>query len=92
MAEGIAPQVHLVLELRLAHPNLLGLSGIIMSMHLFSSPHPNQPDKTRLKLLSAYENGEVILREFTRTDKETSVEGISWEVMWRSKLHVESSM
>lgn len=66
--------------------------GIIMSMHLFSSPHPNHPDRTRLKLLCAYENGGMELREFTRTDKETSVEGIGWEVTWRSNPHVESSM
>ena len=62
-----------------------------MSMHLFSSPHPNQPDSARLKLLCAYENGGVVLREFVRTDKGTSVEGVGWEVIWRSKLHVESS-
>ncbi|KAK7683445.1 hypothetical protein QCA50_013277 [Cerrena zonata] len=69
-----------------------GSTGIIMSMHLFSSPHLDHPNRTCLKLLCAYENGGIELREFTRTDKGTSVEGIGWEVIWRSNLHVESIM
>ncbi|CAL1716304.1 unnamed protein product [Somion occarium] len=67
-------------------------TGIIMSLHLFTFAHPHHSDRTQLRLLCAYENGGVTLRAFTRTDKETSVEGIGWDVIWSSKLHVESVM
>lgn len=45
-----------------------------------------------LSLLAAYENGSVVLREYIRKDKEISVEGEGWDIVWASKLHVESSM
>jgi hypothetical protein len=49
-------------------------------------------DLGNLSLLAAYENGSVVLREYIRKDKAVSVEGEGWDVVWASKLHVESSM
>lgn len=49
-------------------------------------------DLGNLSLLTAYENGSVVLREYIRKDKEVSIEGEGWDVIWTSKLHVESSM
>ncbi|RPD61185.1 WD-40 repeat-containing protein [Lentinus tigrinus ALCF2SS1-7] len=66
--------------------------GIIMSMHLMSVPHPHAADRTRLRLLCSYENGSVTMREYTRDDKETSIEGMGWDVLWSVKHHVESVM
>ncbi|KAF5359701.1 hypothetical protein D9756_003344 [Leucocoprinus leucothites] len=68
-------------------------AGIIMSLHLFSSPkrsggvHHNE-----LHLLCAYENGSVTLRKYVSTDQSTSVEGLGWEVLWTIKLHAETIM
>ncbi|KAF9039678.1 WD40 repeat-like protein [Hymenopellis radicata] len=59
-----------------------GASGIIMSMHLFSA-------ETSLRLLLAHENGSVVLRSSARPK---SVEGISWDVIWSVKSHVEAVM
>ena len=67
-----------------------------MSMHLYYHMH-NGPSSSssdhykNLRLLAAYENGSVVLREYTRTEKEASIEGQGWEILWKSKLHVESS-
>ena len=66
-----------------------------MSLHLY---HQNQnhastsaaQDKS-LCLLCAYENGSVVLRKYDQKNKETSIEGVGWNIVWRSKLHVESS-
>jgi hypothetical protein len=44
-----------------------------------------------LSLLTAYENGSVVLREYVRKEKEFSIEGEGWDTIWASKLHVESS-
>jgi len=66
-------------------------TGIIMAMHLFSAPSASSSPNP-LRLLCAYENGSVTLWSFTRTDKQTSVEGIGWEAIWSVKLHVESVM
>jgi hypothetical protein len=72
--------------------------GLIMSIHLFAvnaaSPQPSSSNSSDLKvqLLSGYENGSVTLWRFTRTDKQTSVEGIGWEAVWSVKLHVESGL
>jgi ASTRA-associated protein 1 len=64
-----------------------------MSMHLFAA-HPNTSMPKRpsdeLRLLCAYENGSVTLRKRMRTDIQKSVEGIGWEIVWTSKLHVET--
>jgi len=43
-------------------------------------------------LLCAYEDGSVALRRYARTDKQISVEGIGWEVVWSVKLHAEAVM
>jgi WD40 repeat protein len=45
-----------------------------------------------LSLLTAYENGSVVLREYIQKAKEFSIEGEGWNVIWASKLHVESIM
>ncbi|KAI0661582.1 WD-40 repeat-containing protein [Cubamyces menziesii] len=66
--------------------------GIIMSMHLSSVPHPNVPERTRLRLLCGYENGSVTMWGYTRDDKEVSIEGMGWESLWTVRLHVESVM
>ena len=68
-----------------------------MSMHLFavsSASASLQPSSSnsQIQLLSGYENGAITLRRYTRTDKQTSVEGIGWEAIWSAKLHVESGL
>jgi hypothetical protein len=69
--------------------------GIIMSMHLYHQAHTSPSSSTSnyksLRILTAYENGSVVLREYTRTEKEASIEGQGWDILWKSKLHVESS-
>ncbi|KAG1746576.1 WD40-repeat-containing domain protein [Suillus paluster] len=70
-------------------------SGIIMSMHLFyaASSAPSSSTSAReLRLLCAYENGGVVLRKRTAPENKQTVEGRGWEVLWKSKLHVESVM
>jgi hypothetical protein len=68
-----------------------------MSLHLFTVPREqSQPSSSslltdELRLLCAYENGGVTLRRYTRPDKQKSVEGAGWEIVWSVKLHVESS-
>lgn len=61
-----------------------------MSMHLSSIPHPNVPERARLRLLCGYENGSVTMWGYTRDDKEVSIEGMGWESLWTVRLHVES--
>ncbi|KAF8071996.1 WD-40 repeat-containing protein [Lyophyllum atratum] len=76
------------------------MTGIIMSLHLFSVPRDASSSSSststvtgnELRLLCAYESGSVTLRRYARTDKSTSVEGAGWEVIWDAKLHVESVM
>ncbi|KAG2083532.1 WD40-repeat-containing domain protein [Suillus cothurnatus] len=70
-------------------------SGIIMSMHLFysTSSAPSSSTSTReLRLLCAYEDGSVVLRKRTAPENKQTIEGRGWEVVWKSKLHVESVM
>lgn len=66
-----------------------------MSLHLYHQnqirPSTSAAQDRRLCLLCAYENGSVVLREYDQKDKETSVEGVGWNIVWKSKLHVESS-
>ncbi|TFK49603.1 WD-40 repeat-containing protein [Heliocybe sulcata] len=59
---------------------------IIMSMHLFQSAD------AELRILMGYEDGSVSLSRYARKDKKTSVEGIGWEAIWTTKLHLESVM
>ena len=74
---------------------LLFGSGIVMSIHLYYRTNlPSEASSSaagNLRLLSAYENGSVVLREYTRNFKETSVESQGWDVIWKAKLHAESS-
>lgn len=60
-----------------------------MSMQLLYGPPPDDSSKKQLRLLCAYENGSVTLRQYTRGDQ-PSIEGIGWESVWTAKLHVES--
>jgi len=67
--------------------------GIIMSMHLLPAPEATDgtPNSHRaLSLISSYENGSVKLWKYRNVAKERSIEGIGWECVWSSKLHVES--
>jgi len=67
-----------------------------MSLSLYhrreTSPGLSTMDLGKLSLLAAYENGSVVLREYIRKDKEASVEGEGWDVVWTSKLHADSSI
>jgi WD40 repeat protein len=63
-----------------------------MSIHLFEAVHPSRAERKQLRLLAAYENGQVVLYGFAREDKMTSVEGVGWDEIWAAKLHVESIM
>ena len=66
-----------------------------MSLHLYhqgqSRPSTSAAQDKKLCLLCAYEDGSVVLRKYDQKDKETSVEGVGWVIVWKSKLHVESS-
>ncbi|KAF8807002.1 WD-40 repeat-containing protein [Phlegmacium glaucopus] len=79
-----------------SNPGGRNTSGIIMSLHLYhqsqTQPSISAVQDRRLCLLCAYEDGSVVLREYTQNDKETSVEGLGWNIVWKSKLHVESIM
>ncbi|KAJ7274518.1 WD40-repeat-containing domain protein [Mycena haematopus] len=69
-------------------------TGLIMSLHLFrATPPPEGPSAQagELRLLCAYEDGSVALRRFDSC-AQTSVEGHGWEIVWKSKLHVEAIM
>ncbi|KAF9453422.1 WD-40 repeat-containing protein [Macrolepiota fuliginosa MF-IS2] len=68
-------------------------AGIIMGLHLFKSHVASSGSQhDELRLLCAYENGSVTLRKYARTDNSTSVGGAGWEILWTSKLHVETVM
>lgn len=65
-----------------------------MGIHLYEQANPDTPappEPKRLRLLTAYENGGVVLRQYNRIGKETSVEGRGWDVIWKAKIHVETS-
>ncbi|KAG5644377.1 hypothetical protein DXG03_008605 [Asterophora parasitica] len=57
-----------------------------------SSASSQSSHSQELRLICAYESGSVTLRRYTRIDKAKSVEGAGWEVIWDTKLHVESIM
>ncbi|KAF9466576.1 WD-40 repeat-containing protein [Collybia nuda] len=74
-------------------------TGILMSLHLFSASREqyvltatSSKVDEELRILCAYESGEVTLRRYASVDLQTSVEGAGWEVIWNVKLHVESVM
>ena len=54
-----------------------------MALHLFI-----KADK--LHLLSAYESGEVALRQCISGPGEKSIEGRGWECLWKTRQHNES--
>lgn len=60
-----------------------------MSNHLFNAPRVEDRPQ-QLRLLSAYEDGSVVLYARTQMDRERSVEGKGWDALWTSKVHVES--
>ena len=62
---------------------ILGCTGIIMALHLF------RRSGGTLRLLTAYEDGSVALREYTRGEA-PSVEGAGWAALWSVRLHGES--
>ncbi|KAI6108321.1 WD40-repeat-containing domain protein [Pisolithus sp. B1] len=66
-------------------------SGIIMAMHLFHLPSHAVANGT-LNLLCAYEDGGVILYRRIAPEGTQTIEGRGWEMIWRSKLHMESVM
>ncbi|KAF5342066.1 hypothetical protein D9611_001570 [Ephemerocybe angulata] len=70
---------------------------IIMSLHIYVSPEDRGPTlpavpTTSLRLLCAYESGSVALRRYTRPERPVSIEGQGWEVLWKTKSHVETVM
>jgi len=71
-------------------PEGRGGSGILMSLNLFN--HLTSTNTCGLHLLSAYESGEVMLRRYTDSSRDISIEGRGWECLWKSKEHVESVM
>ncbi|KAI9513313.1 WD40 repeat-like protein [Russula earlei] len=68
-------------------------TGIIMSMHLLSTPvGATIMDERALSLITSYEDGSVKLWRYRNVEKERSIEGVGWECLWSFKLHVESVM
>lgn len=74
--------------------NIFPTAGIIMSMRLLPAPVEDDDGTSNshrgLSLISSYENGSVKLWKYRNIAKERSIEGIGWECVWSSKLHVES--
>ena len=74
--------------------NIFPTAGIIMSMRLLPAPVEDDDGTSNshrgLSLISSYENGSVKLWKYRNVAKERSIEGIGWECVWSSKLHVES--
>jgi len=69
------------------------LLGIVMSMHLLPAPAPGGTTRMAeraLSLITSYENGSVKLWRYRNIEKERSIEGVGWECLWSSKLHIES--
>lgn len=66
-----------------------------MSIHLFYPPAdlslPSTSNASPIHLICAYEDGGVILRKYTQTDRLKSVQGVGWEAIWSVKLHTETS-
>ncbi|PPQ71184.1 hypothetical protein CVT24_010002 [Panaeolus cyanescens] len=65
-------------------------SGIVMSMHLYRASSTSISSQN-LRILLAYEDGSVVLREYTQGEK-PSIESQGWVELWKSKIHVESIM
>ncbi|GAW01299.1 WD-40 repeat-containing protein [Lentinula edodes] len=70
-------------------------TGIIMSLHIFetTSSSPQLSKVTpELRILIAYESGDVTLRRYANIERQASVEGKDWEVIWNTKIHQEAIM
>ncbi|KAF9048413.1 WD-40 repeat-containing protein [Panaeolus papilionaceus] len=65
-------------------------SGIVMSIHIYRAGSTSTSSQ-KLRVLLAYEDGSVVLREYTQGEK-PSVESQGWIELWKSKVHVESIM
>ncbi|KAK0440426.1 uncharacterized protein EV420DRAFT_1485989 [Desarmillaria tabescens] len=39
-----------------------------------------------------HESGNVTLREFVKSDRTMSIEGMGWKVLWKVELHAKASM
>jgi len=66
-----------------------------MGLHVYEqaiSDVPSSSQSKYLRLLTAYENGGVVLRQYDRNGKEMSVESQGWNIIWKAKLHAESGM
>ena len=66
-----------------------------MGIHVYEQAASNTPASSvskDLRILAAYENGGVVLHQYNRIGRETSVEGQGWNVIWRAKLHAETSV
>ena len=69
------------------------VAGIIMSMHLHYAPLTSTSTSKAqrdLRLLCGYEDGGVVLHRRTTFGDAQTVEGKGWDVIWKSRLHVES--
>ena len=69
-----------------------------MSMHLLPGrppigavPSSSESRSKHPQLLTSYENGSVSMWQYS-VGKERSIEGIGWERLWSTKMHVESSL
>lgn len=61
-----------------------------MALHLMQVPHPSGSGRPQLRLLCGYENGSVKMWAYIREDRDVSVQGVGWEMLWSVKRHVES--
>lgn len=66
-----------------------------MSLHIFetTSSSPQSSKVTpELRILIAYESGDITLRRYANIERQASVEGKDWEVIWNTKIHQEASV
>lgn len=62
-----------------------------MSLHLHRTPHPPTSTATELRMLMAFEAGNVECLAFRPTHgKPHSIEGLGWERLWNVRFHAES--
>ncbi|EUC57621.1 WD-40 repeat protein laccaria bicolor-like protein, putative [Rhizoctonia solani AG-3 Rhs1AP] len=60
-------------------------TGIVMSLHIFQT-------ETHMRILAAYESGNVTLWARSLSDKPRSIEGNGWNIVWSVKYHLEAVM
>ncbi|KAK0232832.1 hypothetical protein IW262DRAFT_1228488, partial [Armillaria fumosa] len=51
---------------------------IIISLHLYTY-------NGTLRILTAYESGNVALQEFVKSDETMFIKGLGWRVLWKVK-------